>query len=571
MLEFEDQITKFEDQVVAIAARTGCNQWDRVREILVRCRLGGGSWLQEVLDAGLVEEVPFLRGVSEVIGMLWWEGGIDTLDAESLRNAFPADLASRFELLPVAIENGELILATWDPFYVTRPSVISRLMNQPVAWRMGARTRILDGLRQIYGVGADTLNEIIRKRDPRADDGILMEEITLLDTVSEDEASVLKFVNHILRSALEQRATDIHLEPMEDRFRLRFRVDGVLSEVSAPANIKVIQSSVISRLKIMARLDIAEKRLPQDGRINLRLGGKKIDVRVATIPSVEGETVSLRLLGQETFSLAKLGLNASLGATVEELLKMPNGIILITGPTGSGKSTSLYCFLSAINTTDRRIVTIEDPVENKLPGVVQIAVRPEIDLTFAKGLRSILRGDPDVVMVGEMRDQETAEIAIRAALTGHLVFSTLHTNDAISGITRLIDMGIEPFLLSSSVRAFLAQRLVRKLCPHCRRPQDWSAEDRRELGYPVDAQEVIYRAEGCPKCRHTGYHGRIALFEIARVTPALEELINHSARRPQLMAQAVAEGFVPMREYGWEKVREGLTTVEEVLSVTPAT
>jgi type II secretory ATPase GspE/PulE/Tfp pilus assembly ATPase PilB-like protein len=560
----------FEDQILAVAGRTGCQQLDRLREILALSRGNGGSWVKDVLDAGLVEEAAFLKELAEAIGMQWWDAGIDPAEVEILRAPFPAELASRFEVVPIAIEDGELILATWDPFDATRPAVISRLVNQPVGWRMGARSRILDGLRQIYGVGADTLDEIIRKRDPRVDDGLLMEEITHLDKVSDEEASVLKFVNHILRSALEQRATDIHLEPMEDRFRIRFRVDGMLSEVSAPANVKVIQSSVISRLKIMARLDIAEKRLPQDGRMNLRLGGKKIDVRVATIPSVEGETVSLRLLGQESFSLSKLGLNASLLKTVDQMLQLPNGIILITGPTGSGKSTSLYCFLSAINTIDRRIVTIEDPVENKLPGVVQIAVRPDIDLTFAKGLRSILRGDPDVVMVGEMRDTETAEIAIRAALTGHLVFSTLHTNDAISGITRLIDMGIEPFLVSSSVRAFLAQRLVRKLCPECRRPREMAAEDLRKLGIEIGSQDVIYRAEGCAKCRHTGYHGRIGLFELVCVTPELEELINHSAHRSQLLAQAEADGLVRMRQYGWEKVREGLTTIEEVLSVTPA-
>jgi type II secretory ATPase GspE/PulE/Tfp pilus assembly ATPase PilB-like protein len=559
-----------EGQILSIAKAVGCGQLDRLGEVIRRARATGESWIKEVLDAGLVEEGPFLRGVAEAMGMLWWEGEIALQDAEELRKPFPAELASRFELLPVAVGDGELVLATWDPFDVTRPSVISRMVNQPVGWRMTTRSRILEGLRQIYGVGADTLDEIIRKRDPRAEEALLIEEFTSLDKVSEEEASVLKFVNHILRSALEQRATDIHLEPMEDRFRIRFRVDGMLTEVSAPANIKAIQASVISRLKIMARLDIAEKRLPQDGRMNLRLGGKKIDVRVATIPSVEGETVSLRLLGQESFSLAKLGLNASLHRVVDELLALPNGIILITGPTGSGKSTSLYCFLSAINTTDRRIVTIEDPVENKLPGVVQIAVKPDIDLTFAKGLRSILRGDPDVVMVGEMRDAETAEIAIRAALTGHLVFSTLHTNDAVSGITRLVDMGIEPFLVSSAVRAFLAQRLVRKLCMECRKPRELEVEDRLRLGLPTDTKEVIYRADGCPKCRHTGYHGRIALFEIVRVTPSLEELINHSAHRAQLLSQAESEGFVRMRQDGWEKVRQGLTTIEEVLSVTPA-
>lgn len=557
----------FEEQILSLGRAAGCRQLERLGEVVRRAT--GEGWLKEVLEAGLVEEEAFLRGISGAMGMPWWDGNFGTDEVESLRQPFPAELASRFELLPVGVDGGSLELATWDPFDVTRTSVISRLVDRPVAWRMSTRTRIQEGLRQIYGVGAETLDEIIRKRDPRVEEALLIEETTSLDRVSEEEASVLKFVNHILRGALEQRATDIHLEPMEDRFRIRFRVDGTLTEVSAPANIKAIQASVVSRLKIMARLDIAEKRLPQDGRMNLRLGGKKIDVRVATIPSVEGETVSLRLLGQESFSLAKLGLPASLQRNVDELLAMPNGIILITGPTGSGKSTSLYCFLSAINTVDRRIVTIEDPVENKLPGVVQIAVKPDIDLTFAKGLRSILRGDPDVVMVGEMRDAETAEIAIRAALTGHLVFSTLHTNDAVSGITRLLDMGIEPFLVSSAVRAFLAQRLVRRLCPECRKPMDLGPEERERLGFPPGAGEVIYRAEGCARCRHTGYHGRVALFEIVRVTAALEDLINHGASRSRLLAQAEADGFVRMRQDGWEKVRQGLTTIEEVLSVTP--
>jgi type II secretory ATPase GspE/PulE/Tfp pilus assembly ATPase PilB-like protein len=557
----------FEEQILSLGRAAGCRQLERLGEVVRRAT--GEGWLKEVLEAGLVEEEAFLRGLSGAMGMRWWEGDFGTGEVESLRQPFPAELASRFELLPVGVDGGSLELATWDPFDVTRTSVISRLVDRPVTWRMSTRTRIQEGLRQIYGVGAETLDEIIRKRDPRVEEALLIEETTSLDRVSEEEASVLKFVNHILRGALEQRATDIHLEPMEDRFRIRFRVDGTLTEVSAPANIKAVQASVVSRLKIMARLDIAEKRLPQDGRMNLRLGGKKIDVRVATIPSVEGETVSLRLLGQESFSLAKLGLPASLQRKVDELLAMPNGIILITGPTGSGKSTSLYCFLSAINTVDRRIVTIEDPVENKLPGVVQIAVKPDIDLTFAKGLRSILRGDPDVVMVGEMRDAETAEIAIRAALTGHLVFSTLHTNDAVSGITRLVDMGIEPFLVSSAVRAFLAQRLVRRLCPECRKPLDLGPEERERLGFPPGAGEVIYRAEGCARCRHTGYHGRVALFEIVRVTAALEDLINHGASRSRLLAQAEADGFVRMRQDGWEKVRQGLTTIEEVLSVTP--
>src|SRR4029077_6773964 len=285
-----------------------------------------------------------------------------------------------------------------------------------------------------------------------------------------------------------------------------------------PANIRLLQASVISRLKVMAHLDIAERRLPQDGRIILELLGQPIDVRVVTIPSVVGESVSLRLLGQERFTFDRLGLDTPSPERIEDLLTLPNGIVLVSGPTGCGKSTSLYTFLSSLNTNERRIVTIEEPVEHQIPGVIQIAVNPEIDLTFANGLRSILRGDPNVIMVGEMRDRETAEIAIRGALTGHLVFSTLHTNDAIGGITRLVDMGVEPFLVGSSVRAFIAQRLVRVLCPRCKHPGEYSFEYFRKVGFVPDKDRVPYAAAGCHACRNTGYQGRAAIYEICMVS-----------------------------------------------------
>ncbi|RYD29153.1 MAG: type II/IV secretion system protein, partial [Verrucomicrobiaceae bacterium] len=369
------------------------------------------------------------------------------------------------------------------------------------------------------------------------------------------------------------RATDIHIEPLESDVRIRYRVDGALNEVAVPPNVRLLQNSLVSRLKIMAHLDIAERRLPQDGRINLELGGSRYDVRVATIPSVNGESVSLRLLGRERMDLGALGLSTHLEAQVRGLLAMPNGIILVTGPTGSGKSSTLYTFLRELNTKDRRIVTIEDPVENKLDGVVQIAVKPEINLTFSAGLRSILRGDPNVIMVGEMRDLETTEIAIRGALTGHLVFSTLHTNDAVGGISRLVDMGIEPFLIASSVRAFLAQRLVRRLCPHCRRP---AAEHQHHdnylssIGFPLDQKHLIFSAAGCRECRGTGYRGRMAIVEICTINSAMQELIADRAPVSALRAKARSEGMIPMRDYGWLKVISGETTIEEVIAVTAA-
>jgi len=378
----------------------------------------------------------------------------------------------------------------------------------------------------------------------------------------------MKFVNQILREGLQQGATDIHFEPLGHDLRIRYRIDGVLQEVPVPQRIKMLQDSHISRLKIMSGLDIAERRRPQDGRIALEIAGAPIDVRVATIPSVNGESVSLRLLGQQQFDFSGLGLDPENEKRIRNLISIPNGIVLVTGPTGSGKSTSLYTFLSAINSTERRIVTIEDPVEHKLNGVIQIAVKPEIDLTFATALRSILRGDPNIVMVGEMRDLETTEIAIRAALTGHLVFSTLHTNDAVGGITRLLDMGVEPFLVGSAVRAFIAQRLVRRLCKQCSQPAEYKTEDLTAIGFPLEWANKIRRPVGCPHCRNTGFSGRTALFEICQMTSRMQELIQRRAPANELRELAIREGMVPLRKAGWETVSHGITSVEEVVRVT---
>jgi general secretion pathway protein E len=377
-------------------------------------------------------------------------------------------------------------------------------------------------------------------------------------------------LNQIMRAALEERATYIHIEPLENDLRIRYRIDGVLHEVPVPSKIKMLQASVISRVKIMANLDIAERRMPQDGRINLEMEGQPIDVRVATIPTVSGESISLRLLARNRFDFSLLGLTPAAERRIRDLISLPNGIILLTGPTGCGKSTSLYTFLSMLNTMERRIVTVEDPVEHKLSGVMQIAVKPEINLTFATALRSILRGDPNVIMIGEMRDFETSEIAIRAALTGHLVFSTLHTNDAIGGITRLIDMGVQPFLISSSVRAFLAQRLVRVLCPNCKVPARHSKAFLEQAGFPMAHATRVMQAKGCDECRGTGYQGRAALFEICTVTPGLEELISQGKSGEILKAKALQEGMVPLRQDGWNRVIAGVTTIEEVVRVTTA-
>ena len=555
------------------ARRTGCEDLAALDEVLRNAAQRQCSPIDDVLDAGVVDEERYMRELAHDLGMEW----LDVIPVAEvplpLREACGPRIALRHRLLPVEITevNGvkRLKLATFDPFNLVARQVAAQELALPIDWCMTSRKRLHEALRRLYGVGADTFEQILEGRDfdyDHLDAG--EDEANVIDQDDDEEASVVKFVNQIIREALDQRATDIHVEPLSTNLRIRYRIDGRLIEVAVPENIKALQSSVIARLKIMARLDIAERRVPQDGRINLQFEGQTIDVRVATVPTVEGESVSLRLLNQEKFNLAKLGMEPFVQKKIEALLHLPNGIILITGPTGSGKSTSLYSFLSEVNHPERRIVTVEDPVENKLTGVMQIAVKSEIGLTFANALRSILRADPNIVMIGEIRDLETAEIAIRASLTGHLVFSTLHTNDAMGGISRLVDMGVEPFLVSAAVRAFLAQRLVRKLCTNCRVPREVSLVDRRNLGIPDELQGTIYSPGACDRCRGTGFSGRLAIYEVVLLTPAMQELVAHGAPAPKMRDQALRDGYVPMRTYGWYKVMQGSTTIEEVISVT---
>lgn len=542
---------------------SGCVDAHHCESILSDAASRQTSLVDAVFDASLVDEGVFSRLLAKEAGLPFMAASEVDLE-ESLHRKFPAKLALRYRLLPGIIEDGRICLMTYDPFDLEARQAVGREWPKPVTWAVGTRYRILEGLRQGYGVGAEQFDELIEGREISPDDEF-EQEVTQLDE-DEEEASVMNFVNQVFREALRERATDIHIEPLEKNLRIRYRIDGSLQEVTVPPDIRALQASLISRLKIMAQLDIAERRLPQDGRINLELDGNPVDVRVATIPSVNGESVSLRLLTRQNFDISMLGLDRATEETIEGLLKQPNGIIMVTGPTGSGKSTTLYTFLKRLNTKDTRIVTVEDPVENRLDGVVQIAIKPEIGLTFAGGLRSILRGDPNIIMVGEMRDLETTEIAIRGALTGHLVFSTLHTNDAVSGITRLLDMGVEPFLIASSVRAFLAQRLVRKLCDECKRPAQVDDDYLREIGFPLEAKSGIYEAAGCQACRDTGYRGRMAILEICVIDSKISELITSHAPYSSLKEQALSAGMTTLRNYGWHKVAEGHTTIEEVLS-----
>ena len=553
------------------AQRAGCADEGAVNGILEEARSLAASPITALCDSGLIDEDEdaFFSAIAEALSMPYVSESAMNL-SEPLHGKFPAKLALQHRVLLHEKSEKQLVMMTFDPFDFEAKQAVAQESAASVSWVISSRKQILEGLRRGYGIAAGNFDQLIENRDLDEAEDVLAQEVNVIEGAEDEEATVNTFVNQVFREALLERATDIHIEPLERDLRIRYRVDGALQEVAVPPNVRVLQASLISRLKIMANLDIAERRLPQDGPINLELDGKRIDVRVATIPSANGESVSLRLLSRESYDFNTLGLDEPTQAAIRELLALPNGIILVTGPTGSGKSTTLYAFLRILNTKETRIVTIEDPVENKLDGVVQIAVKPEIKLTFASGLRSILRGDPNVIMVGEMRDLETTETAIRGALTGHLVFSTLHTNDAVGGISRLLDMGIEPFLIASSVRAFLAQRLVRTLCERCAKPagDDYTAQYLKNIGFPIAKRAGLRKAVGCRECRNTGYRGRMALLEICTITQEMQELITDRASSSTLKAAAIGAGMVPLREYGWEKAAQGLTTIEEVLNVT---
>jgi len=536
--------------------------------IQLATNLNGGSWVGQVLDSGKVDENRFLSAIGN-----FFRVPVVSIDAKKIDRETLSMLPSRFvfqhHILPIEVKENSVVLATYDLFNSIGRQLAAQLLKKPAEWVLVPRAQVLRAMKTLYGVGAETFDEILKTRGSLdvLDDG----EAAIQINADDPEASVVKFVNQIIREAIFERATDIHVEPLENDLRIRYRIDGILHEVAVPPQLRVLQSAIISRLKVMSHMDIAERRLPQDGRMNLLAKNQEIDVRVSTIPTVNGESISLRLLsrGEQQFNFERLDLGEKKEKIIRHLLTQPNGIILLTGPTGCGKSTSLYCFLSSINSVQRRIITIEEPVEYRIAGVSQIDVKPEIDLTFAKGLRHILRQDPNVVMVGEIRDVETADIAIRAAMTGHLVFSTLHTNDAVGGITRLLDMDVEPFLLASVVKAFIAQRLVRTICPDCIEMVDYPRDYLAEIGVPVKELGTRFqRGAGCDQCRQTGYQGRAAIYEICLITEPMRKLVMQKRDGGELKQCAVAEGMETLRQDGWRRVAQGRTTIEEVVRVT---
>ena len=494
---------------------------------------------------------------------------LDELEPDKqVLSLFPARLLLRDELLPLRRVDNHIEIATSRLFATQGLDGLKALTGLRLQAVLAPSEAIQREMKKRLGVGADTIDTL----DDEAGLQVVDENGTgdnNLDEAAED-ASIIRFVNQVLKDAIELRASDVHLEPFEDELRIRYRIDGVLQEVPVPAQIKRFQPAIVARVKILSHLNIAEKRLPQDGRIKVRIEDAEVDIRVSIIPMLHGEAVVMRLLRQNSKlrGARDLGMNQRELNCLQRVLQLPHGIVLVTGPTGSGKTSTLYTALNEINDAERKIITIEDPVEYQLKGVNQIQVSEKSGLTFARGLRSILRHDPDVVLIGEIRDQETAQIAVQASLTGHLVFSTLHTNDAAGALTRLVDMGVEPYLVASSLEAVLAQRLVRLLCPHCKQ-LDTTPEARaykQKLGIKADAK--VYRAVGCRECRQTGYHGRRAIFEWMDSNTEIRTLILKNSSTDAIREAARRAGMRTLAEDGRRLVEEGITTIEEVLSVT---
>jgi general secretion pathway protein E/type IV pilus assembly protein PilB len=530
-------------------------------------RLRTGEGLESAIraESNLSEEA-LLRYWAEALGL----EHVDlrrTPPAPNVVGKLPARLLLTYQLLPLSREDGSLKVATSRPLDLAGLDELRAVCGGEVRPVLAPSAEIARCLNGLLGVGADTMEVLVSETAGEAarPDGA---EDVQLDAAAQDP-SIVTFVNQILMQAIERRATDVHIEPFEDSLRVRFRIDGVLQETPIPRDVRRFHPAIVSRLKILSQLDIAEKRLPQDGRVKLRIGVREVDVRVSVIPMLHGEAVVLRLLDRSAplLGLEHLGMSSADRRSLETVLELPHGIVLVTGPTGSGKTTTLYACLSQINQVERKIVTIEDPIEYHLHGINQIQVSVKAGLTFARGLRSILRHDPDVVLVGEIRDEETAEIAVQASLTGHLVFSTLHTNDAPSAAIRLIDMGIEPYLVASSVEVVLAQRLVRTVCSSCRETylEDLPAL-RERLG--EDLPEQFVRGRGCEGCGGTGYQGRTGLFEIMPVSEAIRSLILSRASASAIRRRAAGDGMRSLRQDGMRLVGRGITTIDEVLRVT---
>ncbi|MEW6536498.1 MAG: type II secretion system ATPase GspE [Candidatus Auribacterota bacterium] len=533
----------------------------------------GKSVRQSLVELGFVKPLEIAKALAYQFGMELVQLDRALIDPEVIK-CIPRDIAYKYQIVPVKLDNDLLTVAISDPLALDILENLRFELNLEVDGIVAMEEEIQTALERYYGAEEGKIDNLLKDIQ---DGGISIsgEDDVLSDTSDEhaenDDAPVIKLVSMIISEAFRRKASDIHIEPMERKLRIRYRIDGVLQEIPSPP--KRLQGSVISRIKIMANLDMAERRLPQDGRIKVKVGkNKTIDLRVSTLPANHGESVVLRILDKSglTLGLTELGFFNDDEALISQLINMPNGIMLITGPTGSGKTTTLYSCLHVLNKPDRKIITVEDPVEYVLSGINQVQVRSEIGLSFASVLRSCLRQAPNVIMVGEIRDLETAEIAVNASLTGHLVFSTLHTNDASGAVTRLIDQGVKPFLVASSVRAILAQRLVRCICSNCKESYTPSMRELELLGIPANqaSNVVLYRGAGCANCGNSGYKGRKGIFEILIMSDEIQRLVYQKAPSSQIRSRAREMGMRTLREDGLRKALSGMTTLTEILRIT---
>jgi len=542
------------------ALRVQADEGGRLGEILVARKAVSAEDVARALAAQL--DLPFEAHIFP-----------EHVDAELVRSV-PINFARQALILPLRLEGETVALAVADPLDTTVLDHARMLLQRNVSPRVAVGSVIVDAINGVYDRAVNEAEQLVGEMEAQ-DLASLAHELEepqdLLDV--DDEAPIIRLVNSLLFRAAKERASDIHIEPMERELLVRFRIDGVLQEVIKPP--KRYQNSIVSRVKVMGQLNIAEKRLPQDGRIRIKLAGRDIDIRLSTIPCTFGERIVMRLLDKNTtlLDLTDIGMSADTMHGVDQVIRRSHGIVLVTGPTGSGKTTTLYAALSRINTPDLNILTVEDPVEYQIRGIGQMAINPKIGLTFAAGLRSFLRQDPDVIMVGEIRDRETAEIAIQASLTGHLVFSTVHTNDAASAITRLVDMGVEPFLVASSLMAVMAQRLVRRVCAQCREAYRPTAEELKEVGLTPEAvakagNPTLYRAKGCDACAQTGYRGRTGIYELLMVDDDIRQLTLKNVDSSTIKRAGMQHGMRTLLDDGARKILAGETTLAEVLSIT---
>ncbi|MBI2425422.1 MAG: type II secretion system ATPase GspE [Candidatus Hydrogenedentes bacterium] len=561
-------------QLCEILITRGCVHLEQITEALELQKLRPKRVGEILLDLGYVEEEHILEALGEQFNIpveLSLSGEVDS----ALTSKVPINFIREYRMVPYKKNGVAYYVAVNDPVNLLPLDDLRLLLDGPVIpvlCRHADIERIIDTYFEQQGQNAADMIDSITMTETAGGEISSLEgsesERDLLDLAN--EAPIIKLINLVITGAVKERASDIHMEPFEREVRVRYRIDGVLYEkFSVP---KSQQAAVISRVKIMANLNIAEHRLPQDGRIKIRLSGKEIDIRVSIIPIAHGERVVMRILekGNFVFSLEELGMHVRDHSRLDKLIRSSHGIILVTGPTGSGKSTTLYAALQRVNSPDKNIITVEDPIEYQIEGIGQIQVRPKIGLTFAAGLRSILRQDPDIILVGEIRDLETAEMAVQASLTGHLVFSTLHTNDSAGAITRLVNMGIEPFLVTSSTIAIQAQRLVRRLCPHCKQPYTADTEAFRELGIKEKdiKDRTLYQPQGCNACAQRGYYGRNGIFELIVMNPHIQELALQGADSNMIKREARKYGMRTLREDGVERVLQGFTTLEEIMRVT---